>query len=308
MRPCAREHGRRPSPARAPPRGCRTTWRRADAAGAPRSRAAPRRASRLAADDRDRGAERRQLVRGAAADARAAAGDDGHLAGEQAGREDRAIARSSKERTARIQPSTCLVVSASVPSRIIACQCGEPLGAPRHRGAEMTHAMIFDAVRTPRGKGKKDGSLHEVKPVDLLAGAAGRSCSSATTSTRRSSTTSSWACVSPVGEQGSVIAKTAALKAGWDVTVAGMQINRFCASGLEAVNMAAQKVRERLGRPGRRRRRREHVARADRLRRRRLGAGPGDQLRDRLRAAGHRRRPDRHARRLGRARTSTATR
>ena len=114
--------------------------------------------------------------------------------------------------------------------------------------------------------------------------------------------------VSPVGEQGSVIAKTAALKAGWDVKVAGMQINRFCASGLEAVNIAAQKVRERLGRPGRRRRRREHVARADRLRRRRLGAGPGDQLRDRLRAAGHRRRPDRDARRLGAARTSTATR
>ena len=72
--------------------------------------------------------------------------------------------------------------------------------------------------------------------------------------------------------------------------------------------MAAQKVRSRLGRPGRRRRRGEHVPRADRLRRRRLGAGPGDQLRHRLRAAGHRRRPDRHARRLQRARTSTRSR
>ena len=84
--------------------------------------------------------------------------------------------------------------------------------------------------------------------------------------------------VSPVGEQGSVIAKIAALKAGWDFRVAGVQLNRFCASGLEAVNMAAQKVRSRLGRPGRRRRRREHEPRADRLGRRRLGAGPGDQL------------------------------
>ena len=105
----------------------------------------------------------------------------------------------------------------------------------------MTHAMIFDAVRTPRGKGKRDGSLHEVKPVDLLAGLL-------TKLQKRHGFDPAqlddvvMGVVSPIGEQGSVIAKTAALKAGWDCRVAGMQINRFCASGLEAVNLAAQKV------------------------------------------------------------------
>ena len=161
----------------------------------------------------------------------------------------------------------------------------------------MTHAMIFDAVRTPRGKGKKDGSLHEVKPIDLLAGLL-------TELQQRHDFDPAevddvvMGVVSPVGEQGSVIAKTAALKAGWDSRCSGMQINRFCASGLEAVNMAAQKVAsgwEDLVVAGGV----ESMSpRADRLRRRRLGAGPADQLRDRLRAAGHRRRPDRHARRL----------
>nr|HET7858607.1 acetyl-CoA C-acetyltransferase [Caldimonas sp.] len=105
----------------------------------------------------------------------------------------------------------------------------------------MPHAMIFDAVRTPRGKGKKDGSLHEIKPVDLLAGLLVKL-------QRRHGFDPAalddvvMGVVSPVGEQGSVIAKTAALKAGWDVKVAGVQVNRFCASGLEAVNLAAQKV------------------------------------------------------------------
>ena len=105
----------------------------------------------------------------------------------------------------------------------------------------MVNAMIFDAVRTPRGKGKKDGSLFEVKPVDLLAGLLVKL-------QRRLDFDPAqlddvvMGVVSPVGEQGSVIAKTAALKAGWDFRVAGMQINRFCASGLEAVNLAAQKV------------------------------------------------------------------
>ena len=105
----------------------------------------------------------------------------------------------------------------------------------------MTHAMIFDAVRTPRGKGKRDGSLHEVKPVDLLAGLLVK------LQKRHGFDPAQlddvvMGVVSPIGEQGSVIAKTAALKAGWDCRVAGMQINRFCASGLEAVNLAAQKV------------------------------------------------------------------
>ena len=105
----------------------------------------------------------------------------------------------------------------------------------------MTSAFIFDAVRTPRGKGKKDGSLHEVKPVDLLAGAL------TALQQRHGFDTAAvddvvMGVVSPIGEQGSVIAKVAALKAGWDWRCSGVQINRFCASGLEAVNMAAMKV------------------------------------------------------------------
>ena len=105
-----------------------------------------------------------------------------------------------------------------------------------------TEAYVYDAIRTPRGKGKKDGSLYEVKPVNLLAGVL-------TELQRRNDFDTSkvddvvMGVVSPVGEQGSVIAKVAALKAGWDFTASGVQINRFCASGLEAVNMAAQKVR-----------------------------------------------------------------
>jgi len=106
----------------------------------------------------------------------------------------------------------------------------------------MTEAYVFDAIRTPRGKGKKDGSLYEVKPINLLAGLL------TDLQQRHQFDTTQvddvvMGVVSPVGEQGSVIAKVAALKAGWDFQCAGVQINRFCASGLEAVNMAAQKVR-----------------------------------------------------------------
>ena len=106
----------------------------------------------------------------------------------------------------------------------------------------MTEAFVYDAIRTPRGKGKKDGSLYEVKPVNLLAGVL-------TELQRRNDFDTSkvddvvMGVVSPVGDQGAVIAKVAALKAGWDFTCSGVQINRFCASGLEAVNLAAQKVR-----------------------------------------------------------------
>ncbi|WP_374678897.1 acetyl-CoA C-acetyltransferase [Piscinibacter sp.] len=101
--------------------------------------------------------------------------------------------------------------------------------------------MIYEAVRTPRGKGKKDGSLHEVKPVDLLAGLLVK-LQQRLDFDPAALDDVVMGVVSPIGEQGSVIAKTAALKAGWDFRVAGMQINRFCASGLEAVNLAAQKV------------------------------------------------------------------
>jgi len=106
----------------------------------------------------------------------------------------------------------------------------------------MTEAFIYDAIRTPRGKGKQDGSLHAVRPVDLLAGVL------AELQRRNGFDTAAvddvvMGVVSPVGEQGAVIAKLAALRAGWDFRASGLQVNRFCASGLEAVNLAAQKVR-----------------------------------------------------------------
>lgn len=106
----------------------------------------------------------------------------------------------------------------------------------------MSEALVFDAIRTPRGRGKSSGSLHEVKPVKLLT------TLMHAMQTRHDLDTALvedvvLGCVSPVGDQGAVIPKTAALAAGWDVQVAGVQINRFCASGLEAVNLAAQKVR-----------------------------------------------------------------
>ncbi|CAI2798827.1 acetyl-CoA C-acetyltransferase [Pseudomonas fluorescens group sp.] len=106
----------------------------------------------------------------------------------------------------------------------------------------MTQALIFDAIRTPRGKGKSDGALHSVKPVNLVAGLL-------TALARRSDLDTQQVddivlgCVTPVGDQGADIAKTAALVADWDISVAGVQINRFCASGLEAVNLGAMKVR-----------------------------------------------------------------
>ena len=106
----------------------------------------------------------------------------------------------------------------------------------------MTEAFVYDAIRTPRGKGKKDGSLYEVKPINLLAGVLSELQRRNQLDTSRVDDVV-MGVVSPVGEQGSVIAKVAALKAGWDFTCSGVQINRFCASGLEAVNLAAQKVR-----------------------------------------------------------------
>ena len=106
----------------------------------------------------------------------------------------------------------------------------------------MSEAYIIDAIRTPRGKGKKDGSLHQVKPISLLTGLLNE------LQARHQFDTSKvddivLGCVTPIGDQGADIAKTAAIAAGWDNDVAGVQINRFCASGLEAVNLAAQKIR-----------------------------------------------------------------
>lgn len=103
------------------------------------------------------------------------------------------------------------------------------------------NAIIFDAIRTPRSKGKSTGTLHEVKPIDLGAGLLNALKS-------RNDLDTSYVddvvlgCVSPIGEQGGDVAKMIVQNAGWDESVAGVQMNRFCASGLEAINTAAAKV------------------------------------------------------------------
>ena len=105
-----------------------------------------------------------------------------------------------------------------------------------------TDALVFDAIRTPRGKGKSNGSLHGTKPVDLVVGLMHETLIRNENFDPSSVDDVVLGCVSPVGDQGADIAKTAAIKAGLPDTVAGVQLNRFCASGLEAVNIAAQKV------------------------------------------------------------------
>ena len=102
-------------------------------------------------------------------------------------------------------------------------------------------AYIYDAIRTPRSKGRRDGALHEVKPLALAAGLLREL-------QRRNDLDTAQVddvilgCVTPVGDQGTNIAKASVQAAGWHNSVAGVQLNRFCASGLEAVNIAAQKV------------------------------------------------------------------
>lgn len=103
-------------------------------------------------------------------------------------------------------------------------------------------AFIYDAIRTPRGLGKVSGALHEVKPVNLLADLLNA------LHTRHGFDTDAvddivLGCVTPIADQGADIAKTAVLVAGWKDDVAGVTLNRFCASGLESVNMAAMKIR-----------------------------------------------------------------
>ncbi len=105
----------------------------------------------------------------------------------------------------------------------------------------MTDAYIFDHVRSPRGRGKSNGALHEVKPIDLAAQVL------ASLRDRNELDTSKvddvvFGCVMPVGEQGSCVTRLAVLNADYDESVPGKQLNRFCASGLEAINSAAAQV------------------------------------------------------------------
>ncbi|MEV5647724.1 acetyl-CoA C-acetyltransferase [Nocardia sp. NPDC052254] len=105
-----------------------------------------------------------------------------------------------------------------------------------------TEAYIFEAIRTPRGRNKK-GSLHSVKPIDLTTGLVQELRNRFPNLDEDRISDIILGVVSPLGDQGADIARTTVLTAGLPDTVGGVQINRFCASGLEAVNMAAQKVR-----------------------------------------------------------------
>jgi len=105
----------------------------------------------------------------------------------------------------------------------------------------MKNALIYDVIRTPRGKGKNTGALYNTKPVDLLK-------QQFQEIERRNQLDTSLVddiilgCVTPIGEQGANIARVAALYSGWDESVPGVTLNRFCASGLESINMAAMKI------------------------------------------------------------------
>jgi len=105
-----------------------------------------------------------------------------------------------------------------------------------------TEPLVFEAVRTPRGKGKVNGSLHATKPIDLVVGLMHELLGRNAELDPSRIDDVVLGCVSPIGDQGGDIAKAAAIKAGLPDTVSGVQLNRFCASGLEAVNIAAQKV------------------------------------------------------------------
>jgi acetyl-CoA C-acetyltransferase len=159
----------------------------------------------------------------------------------------------------------------------------------------MSDAYIYDAIRTPRGKGKKDGSLHSVKPISLLTGLMGELQSRHQLDTALVDDVV-LGCVTPIGEQGADIAKIAALAAGWDWKVAGVQLNRFCASGWKRSTWPRKSA---LGW--------EDLVVAggvESMSRVPMGSDGGAWAQDpnqpahQLRAAGHRRRPDRHAGRL----------
>jgi acetyl-CoA C-acetyltransferase len=103
-------------------------------------------------------------------------------------------------------------------------------------------AYIYEAIRTPRAKGKASGELYEVKPIDLVVTLMDELVARTQLDTSQVDDVV-LGCVTPIGDQGADIAKSAAQKAGWHVDVPGMQLNRFCASGLEAVNLGAMKIR-----------------------------------------------------------------
>jgi acetyl-CoA C-acetyltransferase len=107
----------------------------------------------------------------------------------------------------------------------------------------MSEAFVYDALRTPRGRGKSTGSLHATKPVALVVGLLDELRKRNPGLDPAAIEDVVLGCVTPIGEQGADIARTAALAAGYESSAPGLQLNRFCASGLEAVNIGAQKIR-----------------------------------------------------------------
>src|SRR4051794_11778863 len=100
-------------------------------------------------------------------------------------------------------------------------------------------AFVYDAIRTPRGRGKKNGALHEVKPVSLVVGLIDEMRLRFPDLDPNAIDDLVLGCVTPIGDQGADIAKVSAIAAGLPDTTGGVQLNRFCSSGLEAVNQAA---------------------------------------------------------------------
>src|SRR5690606_36385549 len=113
----------------------------------------------------------------------------------------------------------------------------------KSRGPPMTEAFIYDAIRTPRGKGKPGGALHGVKPIDLVVGLIEETRRRFPDLDENRISDIILGIVTPLGDQGMDLPRIAALAAGMPDTVAGVQINRFCASGLTSINLAAQKIR-----------------------------------------------------------------
>ena len=108
----------------------------------------------------------------------------------------------------------------------------------------MTQAYIYDAIRTPRGKGRADGSLHEVTAARLSAQVL-NALKDRNDLTGHAVEDVIWGNVTQVGEQGGCLARTAVLASDLDQSIPGLAINRFCASGMEAVNLAANQIRGR---------------------------------------------------------------
>ena len=106
-----------------------------------------------------------------------------------------------------------------------------------------TEAFIYDAVRTPRGRGKSNGSLHTIKPIELVTGLIHETLSRNPDLDPIELDDLILGCVTPLGDQGGCMPRTAAVLAGLPYEVPGFQLNRFCSSALESVNTAAQKVR-----------------------------------------------------------------